>query len=645
MLFILAIVLICAAHYLRVRRWENFIKTYEKPDEKHLMMSLSAGYMANFFIPFKLGDLLRAILAGRKMKNGVGFSLATVIMDRYLDVFVVGVLFCVMQFTGIIDKNTETLWFYAIMTLGVLALSILIYIFRKQCKKILKGFASLFNPKIESWTLRFGWYLIWGFKDIAYRINKWKILAQTVGMWILYLASYYVFAQFATSHTSNNITWSEMFNRLFSQSSVIWGSIKNIYVNGIEAEADSVWMFLFLVISTLLLPLIALILGLFKKKEKTDEEYQNLLPHLNDKERLEFLELYFSSSKNEYINSYLKINRNVLIIRDYSAGSNATTMLCIDKNGVNFFRKYAFGADGDKLYAQVEWIERFSDILPLPEIKESDKTPEYCYYDMPYDGRTMGMFQFAHSMPVERAWGCIERVFDKLETSLYMVNKRSADEQRIEKYITDKVNKNLNIITSAKWVKTLLEYDTLNINGVDYYNLSHYSYIFDRKVLKKVFAGDDYSEIHGDLTIENIIYRPDENGADDYYIIDPNTGNIHDSSNLDYAKLLQSIHGGYEFLMAVNEVEVENNRITFLSVKSQAYNTLYARMNEYMNANFSAERVRSIYFHEIIHWLRLLPYKFEKNGKRSLLFYAGLLFVLNDVEKMFGESIKQMEKE
>lgn len=642
MLFVLAVCLICAAHYIRVRRWENFIKTYEKPDEKRLLQSLSAAYLVNFIISFKLGDLLRAWLAGKKMKNGTGFSLATVIVDRYLDICAVGLLFCVMQFSGIIERNTGTLVFYLVMTVGVLVATAAIYLFRNSCKKILRAFAGLFNDKIESWTLRFGWYLIWGFKDIAFRINKLMMLVQTVLMWALYLSSYYVFAVFATGHSAEKVTWSEIFTKLFAQNNIAVGGIKNIYTNGLAAETVTVWMMLFLLVSTLLLPLIALFI---RSKESVEaEEYINLIPQQDEKERLDFLELYFSSRKNDYISNYLKINQNILIIRDYSAGSNATTMLCMNKNGENFFRKYAFGDDGDKLYAQVEWIQRFTDILPLPEVIASEKSEEYCYYDMPYDGRTMGMFQFAHSMPVDRAWNCIEKVFEKLETGLYQVNRRQADDDSVNRYIQGKVCKNLDIINGSKWIKPLADYETVLINGVEYPNLSHYQYLLKEDVLRKVFGQDCYSEIHGDLTIENIIYRPGENGDDDFYIIDPNTGNIHDSSNLDYAKLLQSIHGGYEFLMAVSNVEVSGNSISFLSVKSQAYTTLYNNMYQYMCSNFSKERVRSIYFHEVIHWLRLLPYKFEKNGKRSLLFYAGLLTVLRDVEAMFGEEIAEWEK-
>ena len=45
---------------------------------------------------------------------------------------------------------------------------------------------------------------------------------------------------------------------------------------------------------------------------------------------------------------FIEINQNITILQDYSAGSNATTMLCTD-GAATFYRKYAFGADGAKL--------------------------------------------------------------------------------------------------------------------------------------------------------------------------------------------------------------------------------------------------------------------------------------------------------
>lgn len=633
-MLIIAIVLVCLAHFIRTLRWELFVKTYEKPNTKNLLQSLSIGYFINSFIPFKAGDLVRAWISGRKMKNGRGFALATVIVDRYLDILVVGILFAI--FSAFNLDSADSVWFYMFLAVGVLAVTVLVYILRGYVKRILKNIAGIFNAGIEIRLLRFFWSLIWSFKDIFKKISKTRLLLETLGMWILYLASYYCFAAFL-SHQGSNVNWLDVFYMLFTKNSIHVGSLGAITFTQGMMNAQMIWTGIYLFAPIVILFVISLCLK--SKDDETldsEEEYLNLIPQLDENERLNFLETYFSNERREYIESYLKINQNILIIRDYSAGSNATTMLCMN-NGKNFFRKYAFGADGDKLYQQIEWLQRFKDIIPLPDIMQYQKQDNFCYYDMPYDSQAVGLFDYAHSMPKENAWKFIKKATECLENSLYKVNQRPADKATIDEYIKSKVNKNLDKIMNAKYLKRLMEYDKIIINGRSFHNLPYYLPYLSEEHLYDIFKNDTYSEIHGDLTIENIICTRNADGEDDFYIIDPNTGNIHDSSNLDYGKLLQSIHGGYEFLMATKNVSIEKNRINFVFTKSEAYTYLYDMLDKYMRENFEEERVKSIYYHEIIHWLRLMPYKIEKNGKRVLLFYAGMLMVMYDVINNFEE--------
>ena len=633
-MLIIAIVLVCLAHFIRTLRWELFVKTYEKPNTKNLLQSLSIGYFINSFIPFKAGDLVRAWISGRKMKNGRGFALATVIVDRYLDILVVGILFAI--FSAFNLDSADSVWFYMFLAVGVLAVTLLVYILRGYVKKILKNIAGIFNARIEIRLLRFFWSLIWSFKDIFKKISKTQLLLETLGMWILYLTSYYCFAAFL-SHQGSNMNWLDVFYMLFTKNSIHVGSLGAITVTQGMLNTQMIWTGIYLFAPIVILFVISLCL-----KSKNDgsvdseESYLNLIPQLDEDERRNFLETYFSNERREYIESYLKINQNILIIRDYSAGSNATTMLCMN-NGKNFFRKYAFGADGDKLYQQIEWLQRFKVIIPLPDIMQYQKKDNFCYYDMPYDSQAVGLFDYAHSMPKENAWKFIKKATECLENSLYKVNQRPADKATIDEYIKSKVNKNLDKIMNAKYLKRLMEYDEIIINGRSFHNLPYYLPYLSEEHLYDIFKNDTYSEIHGDLTIENIICTRNADGDDDFYIIDPNTGNVHDSSNLDYGKLLQSIHGGYEFLMATKNVSIEKNHINFVFTKSESYTYLYSMLDEYMREHFTQERVKSIYYHEIIHWLRLMPYKIEKNGKRVLLFYAGMLMVMNDVINNFEE--------
>jgi hypothetical protein len=79
-------------------------------------------------------------------------------------------------------------------------------------------------------------------------------------------------------------------------------------------------------------------------------------------------------------------------------------------------------------------------------------------------------------------------------------------------------------------------------------------------------------------------------------------------------------------------VDFGENWINFTSGKSENYNSLYDKYRLFLKAKFSATEVRSIYYHQIVHWLRLLPHQIEKNEKSSLIFYAQLLEILRDVE-------------
>ena len=89
--------------------------------------------------------------------------------------------------------------------------------------------------------------------------------------------------------------------------------------------------------------------------------------------------------------------------------------------------------------------------------------------------------------------------------------------------------------------------------------------------------------------------------------------------------------------MNTKTVEVNKNSINYLYIKSSAYNELFKLYKEFLENRFSYNKVKSIFFHEIIHWLRLMPYKIEKDSKRVAMFYAGLIIVINEVMEMYEE--------
>lgn len=626
-----AVVLMCAAHFLRVLRWELFIKVYEKPDRKRLISALSLGYAVNSFVPYKLGDLARGFYAGRSMKNGKALGLSTVIVDRYLDVIAVGVIFTVLSLS---DLGNESLirasGFYVLLFAALIAATVLVFALRNLLKRLIRAFAGLFNRRIEGSVLRFAWALIWNFKDIVRKIKKLSLLLYTLGMWGIYILSYAFFGRFITSF--GVVTdWKQIFLDLFGAGGVKASTLMLALFQG-KSDRAGIWFLVYMFLPLLVLFLVSLVLP--KRKETGDEStYLNLIPQLNPSESLEFLDRYFSGESRDYINNYLAINRDVSVLRDYSAGSNATTILCVG-DGRTFFRKYAFGKDAAKLSEQIRWIRENADRLPLPEILRSEENEVYCYYDMPYLPDAVGLFEYAHSMPLEKSEELIGRVLEKLKESLYVGADTPVEPETVRKYVSGKVTANLAKIRSSRRLKALTEYKTLMINGREYRNLDHYERYLTPEYLEGIFAEDVKSPVHGDLTVENIVCRRNADSAD-FYLIDPNTGNILDSPALDLGKLMQSLHGGYEFLMAVRDVKITENRIDFLFPGSHAYSGLWAYVDGYIAREYPKEILRSVYFHEVVHWLRLMPYKIDKDPRTAPVFYAGLIMVLDDVYKRF----------
>lgn len=628
-----AIISLLLAHLIKILRWRLFIEIYEEPRDRNLIQALSFGYLINLFFPFRIvGDFFRAIYSGRKMKNSYSLSLSTVVVDRILDIITVGILFYIFYVFSIYNKQIEKSFrFYMLFSVLIISLIILFYFLKRYIKIISLKVASLFNTNIELNILKFMWALIWNFKDIFLKINKIKIIIITILMWVLYTSSYYLFSLFLLSE-GYNFKLVDIFFLLFS---------KDIFGTGlllIEKKV-SIFFYIYMITPIIIMLLISKFLKIKSYSKKVDietEDYFNLFPNQDNKEKLEFLRKYFLDKDKSYIDNYLKINQKITIIRDFSAGSNATTMLCMKKDEI-FYRKYAF-EDIEKLYEQVEWIiENEKRNLPLPKIIRKEKTGSYCYYDMLYKPSSIPLFEYIHSMPFEETWEMIKNILKRLEEILYVNNVRKADAESINRYIDSKVSDNLKKITDSKILKKLFKYDEVIINGKPYKNLFYYLEYLSKDYLFNIFKDDIYSDLHGDLTIENIICNLNTvEEKEKFYIIDPNSKNINNSANLDYAKILQSIHGGYEFMMRTYDVSVEENKINFLYTKSHAYFYLYKKLNEYMNLKFSKEKIRSIYFHEIVHWLRLMPYKLKKDGKRALIFYSGLIMVLNDVIAIYG---------
>ncbi len=625
-LFAVAIILIIAGHMVKSLRQKQFADFYEDVKLSVFNEALAAGYIVNLAVPFRLGDLLRAFVLGRKMKNGFSFAFATVIVDRILDVIVVGFIYLILFLISpeSSDDAGRSAIFYVILSLAAIIMLAVVTFARRSVKKIIRTFTGIFNEKIELTLMFFFWSIITAFRDIVIRINKKKLLLLTLIMWGLYTASYYMISLVITL-MGGEATLMYVFSYLFSSSSIDKGNLTNAYTDGV--------MVVYLALSAAVLFVIGLISSRMNEnaEEDTAEKTMMLLPQVHESDRRSFLENYFEGDRHAYVRGYLEANSDIQIISDHSAGSNATTLLAI-KDNRTIFRKYVVGADAGKLHDQVEWIERQKEKLPLPEILFEKRGEGMTLYDMPAVTGATGFFEYIHTNPLDNSVEIISKAFDRLEEGLYSEKGGTAAPELIEEYIEKKINKNIRLIESNHRWAELLRYEEVVINGKRVRGFPYLKEALSKENLKRIFASDTVSDIHGDMTVENIItVPPSEKYSDGYYLIDPNTGNILNSRFIDYSKLLQSLHGGYEFLMRTERCSIEGNEIRFMSGISRAYRDLYREYRRYLDDRFNEAEIKSIYYHEIADWLRLMPYKLEHDESRAAIFLAGMLLSADDI--------------
>jgi hypothetical protein len=181
----------------------------------------------------------------------------------------------------------------------------------------------------------------------------------------------------------------------------------------------------------------------------------------------------------------------------------------------------------------------------------------------------------------------------------------------LEDYVVNKVQKNLSL-----WLDCILEMDIdihlpLKLNGISYPSVEKIYSNFLRSDFNLHFCNDQGLFLHGDLTLENIIWNPESDFM--FYLIDPNTGLNFSSYESEVAKIYQSIEFDYENL---HKCEVTKLGLNELNIKADE-NPKYQQMQKYLEMKLMESRseisLTSIKMHALIHLLRVLPY--IKNSK------------------------------
>jgi len=269
----------------------------------------------------------------------------------------------------------------------------------------------------------------------------------------------------------------------------------------------------------------------------------------------------------------------------------------------------------------------------IPRFVEQERAKRYYSFDLEFNEDYVPFFEFIHSNAATVSSDILSRIVTFMRRSIYNPKPIKHGAKKVDDYITTKVIGKVNdTATISSDVDQLLRYDKITINGTTYPNLLQV--VEKIKANKRAMSDLSHypeSSIHGDLTVDNLIVSTKH----DYMILDPNNENEVSAPAVDYGKLYQSLHSGYEFLIQLDQCDVRDQAVNFEESKSQKYDAIFRTFDEKLKQELAPEEYRTILFHEAVHYCRMLTYRANIAPATVPVFYAIAVRLFSDFLKQY----------
>lgn len=631
LLLVASVLLLLAAHGARALRWGFlFPKQQAQSDRTGLLIGLGIGYAINALIPFRVGEIVRGIVASRLRRTRLAEVMATIVAERVADLFILS-LFIAATWRSAPDPafafGTAALF---AMTAALIGAGAIVILRSPASRRLLWRVAGIFNPRIRLGVADFAWSTA---ESIAGgTLLRWRFTVATMVMWGLYAAAYATFSQ-ATGVGFAQVLQAVLQHPLASLT---------VGLGPAAAAAGGLYLYLFVLAPVLLIlllsplarsrPVVRAALPLLRigksgrcSSPARSERFTGSAGYED------FLDALFSDARRAVSGFGMGAVDDCVVHRFYQGGSDALAAL-VETEGRFVIRKFAMGGAAAKLEVQADWLRRHSaPSLPLVEVIGGRKSNGAYSYDMPLIDGASDFQDCIHSAPADRNRALLLRILDRVDALHGETALGTAPDALVERYVEQKIVRNAEAI--AAFAQRMVGSSDYSINEAPF-DFSEWRCFSDRAWLAAQLRRREASTIHGDLTVENVIVAPDRPYG--LYLIDPNPENIFESPLIDWAKMMQSLHLGYEALNRSVACVQTGNALRLPIARSQAYAELHAVLENEIEARFREDAVREVYFHELVNYLRLTTYKIRQSPQRGLAFFGCTSLLLRRYRERFA---------
>ena len=325
------------------------------------------------------------------------------------------------------------------------------------------------------------------------------------------------------------------------------------------------------------------------------------------------------------------------IIKEFSGASFAQVFLVQGEDELPFVRKYISKIDKsldihvDKLKRQLEDLKRFDFMKQgiVPKILGSYESPNEFYYDIEYlqDFQTLSTFD---KLTINQV---VFSIFATLHVYVYCYQRKISINKRedwLKTFLSTKVYPKFQCVPE-KYNHFI--FGNVIINNVGYPSIDEYLTKIEHHLFK--LAPEVECPIHGDFTLENIMYNPMYN---EFKLIDNEGSRYYDAIEMDLGKLFQSMVCEYsiwkdsceDVLTIVDDSSfVIHER--FLDIASKKPTTILRMFGEDTDAWF----LKGI-FYMTTYFIRMIPFMLNKSPKHFmftlLMCRVYLKYVVDNLE-------------
>lgn len=185
-IFVILVVMFIS-HYLRVLRWRILLDPIQRLDIGSLFSSLIIGYMANVVTPAHLGELLRAYLLGKKRSVSASSALATIVVERILDVFALLAIMMLAIFLYPFPGWVKSAGY--LMLAGTLGLFLFLILLKKsyaRVRPVLEFFMRPIPGHLQERVWAFIDRFVEGIVPLKARVDYVIVLVHSVLIWVCY---------------------------------------------------------------------------------------------------------------------------------------------------------------------------------------------------------------------------------------------------------------------------------------------------------------------------------------------------------------------------------------------------------------------------------------------------------------------------